>query len=251
MNPKGVFFDLYGTLALCDDDSAWEAWYAAMHERLSTHGLTMSPASLKAHCGDFFDRPEPPASNDGLTVYERRILAMCHELNLDMARERVGDVATATADGWHDHIRPDPDALPVLRELRETKALALVSNFDHPPHAHALLQESGMADVFDAVVVSGDVGVKKPDPRIFRPALQAVGLQPDEVVFVGDSAEDVQGAQAAGITPILIRRDGLPEGNLQRGGDIDPGWARNVRVVRGLRELTALDSTARDAEVSE
>jgi len=55
-------------------------------------------------------------------------------------------------------------------------------------------------------VISGDVGVTKPDPRIFEPALKEAGMQACEVVYVGDTAEDVIGARGAGLIPILIRR---------------------------------------------
>jgi FMN phosphatase YigB (HAD superfamily) len=56
-------------------------------------------------------------------------------------------------------------------------------------------------------VISDQVGIAKPDPRIFQITLEKTGLQPSEVVYVGDSVEDIQGSQAAGIHTILIRRE--------------------------------------------
>jgi FMN phosphatase YigB (HAD superfamily) len=47
---------------------------------------------------------------------------------------------------------------------------------------------------FTAIVISGEVGIRKPDPRIFHLALQRTGLQPEEVVYVGDTEEDIAGA---------------------------------------------------------
>ena len=52
--------------------------------------------------------------------------------------------------------------------------------------------------------------MKKPDPRIFHIALEKTGLEPNEVVYVGDTSEDMLGAHAAGIQPILIARDSRP-----------------------------------------
>jgi len=52
--------------------------------------------------------------------------------------------------------------------------------------------------------------VKKPDPRIFHIALERTGLEPNEVVYVGDTDEDMLGAHAACIQPILIARDSRP-----------------------------------------
>ncbi len=94
----------------------------------------------------------------------------------------------------------------MLEFARSSFDLALVSNFDHPPHVRKVLQSTGLAPFFDVVVISGDVGVKKPDPRIFDPALKRCQLRPNQVVYVGDSLEDFQGATAAKLTPIIIRR---------------------------------------------
>ena len=104
-------------------------------------------------------------------------------------------------------MRLDPDAVGTLEAMRKAGlATALVSNFDHPPHVHELLDDMALRPCFDAVVVSGDVGYKKPDPRIFDFALEDTGVRPHEVLFVGDTEDDVNGALAAGIRPVLIRR---------------------------------------------
>jgi putative hydrolase of the HAD superfamily len=104
--------------------------------------------------------------------------------------------------------RPFPDVLPILRRLREWgKALAVVSNWD--PALPTLLTELGLAEFFAFILPSAEVGVEKPDGRIFSLALQRLGLKPQEVVHIGDQYEaDVVGARAVGITPILLDRKG-------------------------------------------
>lgn len=104
--------------------------------------------------------------------------------------------------------RPFPDVLPVLRSLREWgKKLAVVSNWD--PALPVLLTELGLAEFFAFILPSAKVGVEKPDVRIFKLALQRLGLRPEEVAHVGDQYEaDVVGARAVGITPILLDRKG-------------------------------------------
>lgn len=62
----------------------------------------------------------------------------------------------------------------------------------------------------ETIVISGEVAIKKPDPKIFQIALEGTGLQPEEVVYIGDTQEDVDGAIAAGIRPILIARPQEP-----------------------------------------
>ena len=203
---KGVFFDLYGTLLVFGDmHAAWEDWLSALHRCLSGHGLRISREKLAERCDGFFSRPEPPA-REGLTIFERRLCVLADELGIGLDKRQASAVALACIEAWQSYITLDPDALPVLRALGQRMALALVSNYDHPPYTRCLLQQLGLARLFDAVVISGEVGVKKPDPAIFSFALAATGLQPGEVAFVGDSEEDVCGALAAGISPILIYR---------------------------------------------
>ena len=60
-------------------------------------------------------------------------------------------------------------------------------------------------DMFDAVVISGDVGLNKLDPAIFRLGAERVGLPPEECVFVDDLKENCDGAEAVGMTAILHR----------------------------------------------
>jgi HAD superfamily hydrolase (TIGR01549 family) len=118
--------------------------------------------------------------------------------------------ATRAVNAWQTHVRLDPEAIAVLTTLKGTRRLALISNFDHPPHARRILSEAGLDHCFETIVISGEVGIKKPDPKIFQIALETTGLRADEVVYVGDTQEDVDGAIAAGIRPILIARPEEP-----------------------------------------
>jgi putative hydrolase of the HAD superfamily len=105
------------------------------------------------------------------------------------------------------------DALPALTELGELGlTLVCVSNWDCS--LPSVLDRCGLADSLDGVVVSAVQGARKPDPAIFAAALEVAGCGPDEALHVGDTVEeDVEGARAAGIRALLIRRDG--------GGDIE------------------------------
>jgi putative hydrolase of the HAD superfamily len=108
--------------------------------------------------------------------------------------------------------RAYPDAAPALDALRTRGLrLACVSNWDYA--LAEVLERCGLGDRFDAVVTSAGVGERKPDPRIFAAALDAVDCEPAEALHVGDTpAEDIEGASAAGIPALLLDRSG--------GGDI-------------------------------
>ena len=228
---RGVFFDLYGTL-LCygDMEAAGESWYHAIRRGLVASGRAFDEKTLIRLCEEFLLQPEPPAQDGGLTVYERRMSELVEELGLALAPEELRQISEASVAAWHVHTHLDPEAKSVLGELQGRYKLALISNFDHPPHVHRLLDELALRPFFDSVIVSGDVGIKKPDPAIFAPALEQTGLVADEALFVGDSPEDdIAGARAAGLWPVLIRRS-LNDGRTEDG----------VRVVTGLREVVGL-----------
>ncbi len=122
---------------------------------------------------------------------------------------------------------PFEDAPDVCSRLRSMGlSLGVVSNA--PTSLTDWLARTGLLPLFDTVVISQAVGIEKPDPRIFQMALQRLGVPPEGALFVGDLYEvDVLGARAAGITGILIDRNGTNE-------------ARDCPVIRGLDELIPL-----------
>ena len=104
--------------------------------------------------------------------------------------------------GWR--IYPEvPETLAALR--RRELRLAVVSNWD--PGLEHLLERMGLRAAFRVVVGSADVGVAKPDPRIFRLATDALGVAPEQTLHVGDLYDyDIVGARAAGLIPVLVER---------------------------------------------
>jgi len=67
------------------------------------------------------------------------------------------------------------------------------------------IYERAPMDLFDATVISGDVGLHKPQPEIYRLACERLGVEPDDAVFVDDLRENVAGAEAVGMTAVLHR----------------------------------------------
>jgi len=108
--------------------------------------------------------------------------------------------------------RAYPDALPALTRLRSLGlALVCVSNWDCS--LPEVLASCGLDGSLDGVVSSAGAKARKPDPAIFTEALRVAGCTAAEAVHVGDTAaEDIAGAQAAGVAALLLDRAG--------GGDI-------------------------------
>jgi epoxide hydrolase-like predicted phosphatase len=94
---------------------------------------------------------------------------------------------------------PDPDMYQLIKSLRGAGfSTALLSNSwgygDYP--------REDFPGLFDAVVISGEVGMRKPEPEIFRHAAALLGLEPRECVFIDDVAANVEAAQACGMTGV-------------------------------------------------
>ena len=97
----------------------------------------------------------------------------------------------------------------VLTWLHQRVSLGLITNgpSEFQRTKIALL---GIEPYFDSITVSGEVGSHKPDPEIFRVALSALSVEPEEALYVGDRPEaDVAGARAIGMTAVLLRREYL------------------------------------------
>jgi HAD superfamily hydrolase (TIGR01549 family) len=125
-----------------------------------------------------------------------------------------------------------PDAhVRLLDELRGRYRLALFSNFDHGPPILERLTRDGLAAWLDPIVISADIGWRKPGAEAFRIALDKVGEAPDNILFVGDTfGDDVVGARAAGLDVawINLQRESVPEGPVP------------THVLGSLTELSAV-----------
>jgi putative hydrolase of the HAD superfamily len=121
---------------------------------------------------------------------------------------------------------PYPDVVQALRELRAAgEKLVIASNWDCS--LPDWLAPLGLLELVDGVATSADVGAVKPDPAVFRRALELAGVPASEAVHVGDSLDnDVAGARAAGIRPLLLARAGEPP--------------EGVEALRSLAELPSL-----------
>jgi putative hydrolase of the HAD superfamily len=122
-----------------------------------------------------------------------------------------------------------PDAAPALTALRDAGIrTVVVSNWD--VSLHERLTETGLSALVDGALASAEAGSAKPDRAIFAAALELAGARPDEAWHVGDTVDaDVAGARAAGLTAVLIARDGDP-----------PERPAGVPVIGSLAELLPL-----------
>ena len=100
----------------------------------------------------------------------------------------------------------DHDLIAYIRSLRPKYHTGLISNAW--PDLRGYIIKQGFDDAFDAMIISAEVGVMKPDPRIYQIALERVEAAPEEAIFMDDMAKNIQGAQAIGMVGIRFGERG-------------------------------------------
>jgi HAD superfamily hydrolase (TIGR01549 family) len=108
-----------------------------------------------------------------------------------------------------------PARIDAMKRIAKHHRVGLISNFDDSETGHLIMHDTGIRELFDAVIISADTGYRKPNPLIFKEILDAMKLEPADVLFVGDTpADDVLGSKGVGMHSAWIRTRGreLPEG---------------------------------------
>ncbi|HWD73101.1 MAG TPA: HAD-IA family hydrolase, partial [Actinomycetota bacterium] len=133
--------------------------------------------------------------------------AMLAHWGIDDSSGAIFDVLYGRFTSYESY-RLFPDVIPTLTACRAAGlTLGIVSNFE--AWLEGMLIEMEVAPFFAFMVISGKEGVEKPDPAIFRLALERSGVAPEEAVFVGDHPRlDVEAASQLGMTGVLIDRLG-------------------------------------------
>ena len=159
--------------------------------------------------------------------------------------ERLGipdrDLARRLTEVHMGEIRARARFLPhhagVLDRLRGRARLGVCSNFSHAPTARSILEEAELLDRLDVIVISEEVGLRKPRREIFEASLERLGVDAEETLHVGDRlVADVEGAAAVGIVPVWITRRVADESEaLEKYEGTAP-----AHVVRDLREVEPL-----------
>jgi len=99
-----------------------------------------------------------------------------------------------------------PDVLSGITALKAKYKVGVLS--DTWPSLRRLLTNAGIAPHLDTLVMSCDHGITKESPRLFEIAVEAVGKNPENILFVDDTESNLQNAKAVGLKPVLMDRDG-------------------------------------------
>ncbi len=125
----------------------------------------------------------------------------------------------------------------VMRQLRAQVPLALCSNFSHSKTALEVLDDAGLREHLQAIVISDAAGIRKPRPEIFQQVLDELGTSPEATLHVGDNlSADISGASRLGLRTVWItRRISDPDARLQSHNGPAPDY-----TINDLSELLPL-----------
>jgi len=218
---SAILFDFGGTL-----DSDGEHWLDRFYELYEKTDLHISRTEIKRV---FYDTDKLCCNNPEVNTMGLRQL-MSHHIRLQFWQLGIADTEAAmtmvesfcSKTAHHLHRNAG-----ILSRLSNRFRLGVVSNFYG--NVEILCREAGLSEFLDVIIDSIRVGVAKPDPAIFRMALNRMNLQAESVIFVGDSYErDMIPAQKIGLMTVWIKGP-----NPRMPADAPPVDA----VISGLSEL--------------
>jgi putative hydrolase of the HAD superfamily len=213
---KAVLFDFDDTLI--DVTASREERARRAYRRLRAEGVNVSWGAFWRSINDL----------DEGGFYRRGMEAAVRDLGLHGTA--LGDECTGfwVFRGAEELLALSTGCTDLLDVLHERYRLGVITNGPSATQRHKF-EHTGLQDYFELFLPSGEVGVHKPEPEIFRIALERMQLEPSEAVFVGDHLDlDIIGAQRAGMRGVLYN----PGNRRMRDPYITPD-----AVIRSLDEL--------------
>ena len=216
MSHRAVVFDLWQTLVPWPAESA-RALYGQMADAVGAPREQFEEVWLSGRAG----RDTGPIGDSVRWVFDQLGLDADPQVIIGMRRT------------WtRESLVPRPDAIPTLEALRargHPLGLITVCSTD----VAELWESSAFAGLFDATVFSCEVGISKPDPRIYEICCDHLDVQPGECLFVGDGANhELPGAERVGMTAVQLRAPGEEL--------TEPGKEWRGRYVERLGEVLEL-----------
>jgi putative hydrolase of the HAD superfamily len=193
MTIKAVFFDLGGVIVRTD----YQAPRQYLAERLGMEYEDIvkivfeSPSSVKASVGEI-------SAGQHWAEVTKRLRRPASEMKTIRDEFFAGDIV-------------DRELLDFIRSLRPRYYVGLISNAWSDMRDY--IEEQKFGDAFDHMVISAEVGVMKPEARIYQTALEQAGASPNEAVFVDDFYENIEGCEKVGIRGIHFKD---PESTLKQ-----------------------------------
>ena len=196
MKIKAVIFDLFGTLV--------DTFNAQEHKQI----LSEMASSLSLPKDPFYDLWSSSFNKRALGVFktlEESIIFIGKELNVPINKSGIEQAIRIRINYTKKALVPRDDAIETVKQLINLGfKIGLISDctFEVP----LIWDTTSLAPYFDSVIFSCSVGMKKPDPRIYRLACKKLKVKPKNCFYIGDgSSRELSGALHVGMFPVLIR----------------------------------------------
>jgi putative hydrolase of the HAD superfamily len=240
---KAVLFDFADTLVNTERFD-YDKCLRRMAQSLAKNGISVPFESFKRGYFDsrdrFYKQTEKTLEEQNFAKRITETLGSC-SISVGAEDERIREAAEAFSNCFARSLTIDSDLPSLLEQLHKKYELAVVSNMSFAEAIFQSLNEFNIANHFDAVIVSGILGWRKPSPKIFQKALQSLNVKAEEAAFVGDSPRaDIEGARRLGMKTVLL----IQKSEKQPVTDTAQFYIRegksNVKPDRTIRKLANL-----------
>jgi putative hydrolase of the HAD superfamily len=233
MTIKAVGFDFFGTLVEAKAD--WMECISLVCERLQEVGYDVSNedfiSNYRAATNEFRKIRQTNLREVNNRVWVANTLK---RMNYDVEPNdpNIGSAVERYFKHWE--ITLEPEALGLLRNLKDKYKISLVSNFTDSVFLHDTLDRLGLTIFFDYIIDSDTVGWRKPHPNIFKRFLDLSNIRAEDSIFIGDDLEtDIRGANEMGIKTVLIVKP--DKKSIQNHANVKPDWIiENLNELRGI-----------------
>ena len=204
-NIQAVAFDLFNTLITVDMPSRYSS-IDRLFDSLQAQGIAVHADDFMPVYRDTVREFVSEAERLGKETHNGLwISTALQRLGIDVQPQdpRVAQAVEAYFSAFVDNARALPGTADMLAALKPRYRLGLLSNLTHGPAARQILDHVNLSSNFEVLLVSGDLGYRKPHPQAFQTLIEALDVPPASIVFVGDDPRtDVQGARLAGMQPV-------------------------------------------------
>lgn len=229
MNIQGIIFDLNGTLIDILTDEGKDDIYRVLANFLCHRGIELEPEGIRELYYNFMKEQRRESGEeypefDVVEVFRKIIAVHGSDFTFSLPTATLQELPFTLAHIYRAVARYRLELYAGVREtldeLRPRYQLAAITDAQMVwamPELHAV----GLSDYFSPLVISSDLGYRKPDARIFQRVITGMGLEPDEVLFVGnDMYRDIFGASRFGIKTVFFRSN---QGEQYRKG-VEPDY---------------------------
>lgn len=229
MDIRALLFDVNGTLIDIETDEWMEETYRAIAHFLTYQGIDLHRRETRdlyfqIMKEQFAVSKEVYPEFDVVAIWREALRRFATDYTRSLRPQKWQEMPLFLAELQRGISRKRLGAFPQVRQtLDQLKGRYLLAVVSDAQSAYGLpeLRAVGLAEYFDPIIISGDYGYRKPDPRLYQAALAELKVRPEQAIFVGnDRFRDVWGARQVGMKTILF----CPQGNPGGSRDDEPDY---------------------------